>query len=85
VPPAQATEVKAATVAGAEDGFHLAMMVAGTLMIVGGVIAGIGLRNPPRQTDYDAPGAAPAGECAHCPDHLDDSPEHEREPAAAPA
>ena len=30
----------------------------GTLMIVGGVIAGIGLRNPKRETEYDAPRAA---------------------------
>ena len=66
--------------AGAEDGFHLAMMTAGTLMIVGGVVAGIGLRNPPRETAYDPPLAAPAGECAHCPDHLDDTPRREREP-----
>jgi EmrB/QacA subfamily drug resistance transporter len=85
VPPAQAAEVTSATVAGAEDGFHLAMMTAGTLMIVGGVIAGIGLRNPPRETAYDSPRAAPAGECAHCPDHLDDTREREGEPVAEPA
>jgi EmrB/QacA subfamily drug resistance transporter len=85
LPPAQAAEVESATAAGAEDGFHLAMMAAGVLMIVGGVIAGIGLRNPPRETAYDAPRAAPAGECAHCPDHLDEAPGREREPAAKPA
>jgi hypothetical protein len=85
LPPAQATEVETATVAGAEDGFDLAMMAAGTLMIVGGVIAGIGLRNPPRETVYDSPRAAPAGECAHCPDHLDETPAREREPVAGPA
>jgi EmrB/QacA subfamily drug resistance transporter len=85
LPPAEAAEVESATVAGAEDGFHLAMMTAGTLMIVGGVIAGIGLRNPPRETAYDGPRAAPAGECAHCPDHLDDTPPGEREPVAEPA
>jgi len=87
VPAAEAVRVESATVAGAEDGFHLAMMTAGTLMIVGGVIAGIGLRNPSRETDYDAPRAAPAGECAHCPDHLDEAPsrEPEREPVAEPA
>jgi EmrB/QacA subfamily drug resistance transporter len=87
VPRAQAAEVTSATTAGAEDGFHLAMMTAGTLMIVGGVIAGIGLRNPPRETAYEGPRAAPAGECAHCPDHLDETPGHEpeREPAAEPA
>jgi EmrB/QacA subfamily drug resistance transporter len=85
VPPAEATEVVTATEAGAEDGFHLAMLTAGTLMIVGGVVAGIGLRNPPRETTYDAPRAASAGECAHCPDHLDDVPPREREPVAEPA
>ena len=88
LPPDEATEVQSATVAGAEDGFHLAMMTAGTLMIVGGVVAGAFLRNPPRESAYDAPRAAQAGECAHCPDHLDDtSPERvgEREPAAEPA
>jgi hypothetical protein len=87
LPPAQAAEVESATAAGAEDGFHLAMMVAGTLMIVGGVVAGIALRNPPRETEYDAPRAAPAGECAHCPDHLEGMPrrEPEREPVAEPA
>jgi EmrB/QacA subfamily drug resistance transporter len=85
VPPAEATEVVTATQAGAEDGFHLAMMTAGTLMIVGGVVAGIGLRNPPREKAYDAPRAAPAGECAHCPDHLDDVPRREGEPVAEPA
>jgi EmrB/QacA subfamily drug resistance transporter len=88
LPPAEAAEVESATVSGAEDGFHLAMMTAGTLMIVGGVIAGIGLRNPPREKAYDSPRAAPAGECAHCPEHLDDtSPDQagEREPVAEPA
>jgi EmrB/QacA subfamily drug resistance transporter len=87
LPPAQVTEVDRATAAGAEDGFHLAMMTAGTLMIVGGVIAGIALRNPPRETEYDAPRAAPSGECAHCPDHLEAAPrrEPEGEPVAEPA
>jgi EmrB/QacA subfamily drug resistance transporter len=85
LPPAQAAEVDSATAAGAEDGFHLAMMAAGTLMIVGGVIAGIGLRNPPRETEYESPRAAPAGECAHCPDHLEGTPRREGEPVAEPA
>jgi EmrB/QacA subfamily drug resistance transporter len=85
VPPAEAAEVESASVAGAEDGFHLSMMAAGSLMIVGGVIAGIGLRNPPRESEYDSPRAAPAGECAHCPDQIDGRPRREREPVAEPA
>src|SRR5262249_54859529 len=82
--PAQASEVSSATVAGAEDGFHLSMMVAGILMIVGGVIAGIGLRNPSRETEYPAPGAAPAGECAHCPYLREVGADHEHEPEPEP-
>jgi hypothetical protein len=77
--------VLSATQTGAEDGFHLAMMVAGTLMIIGGVVAGIGLRNPSRETEYDSPRACPAGEAAHCPEHLDETPAHGREPVGEPA
>ena len=67
--------------------FHLGVGVGGLLMIIGGVIAGIGLRNPSRETEYEAPGAATAGECAHCPEHLDGTPrrEEEPEPVAEPA
>jgi EmrB/QacA subfamily drug resistance transporter len=79
LPPAEATRVEGASVGAAEDSFHLGMMMAGTLMIVGGVFAGINLRNPSRETAYEAPGAAPAGECAHCPDHLDGAPAREGE------
>jgi EmrB/QacA subfamily drug resistance transporter len=87
LPPGQATDVESISATGAEDAFHLAMMAAGGLMIVGGVIAGIGLRNPPRETEYESPRAAPAGECAHCPDHLEGAPERpaEGEPVAEPA
>ena len=68
--------------------FHTGVAVGGILMIIGGVIAGIGLRNPKRKTEYEAPGAVTAGECAHCPDHLDGAGrerEEEREPVAEPA
>jgi EmrB/QacA subfamily drug resistance transporter len=84
--PAEAQRVESVSTKGAEDGFHLAMMMAGSLMIVGGAIAGFGLRNPKRETEYEAPLAAPAGECAHCPDHLplDGAEPGEREPVAEP-
>ena len=47
--------------------FHLGMALAGGLMIIGGVIAGIGLRNPERREAREAPRAATAGDCGHCP------------------
>ncbi|MGH2923687.1 MAG: MFS transporter, partial [Solirubrobacterales bacterium] len=44
--PAEASEVDAAATAAAEDGFHLGILVGALLMIAGGAIAGIGIRNP---------------------------------------
>ena len=84
---AEATTVDHAVSDASTQSFHLGVGVGGALMIIGGVIAGIGLRNPRRETEYDAPGAVTAGECAHCPDHLDPTPDHEpdREPVAEPA
>jgi hypothetical protein len=83
--PGEAARVQSATDNASEEAFHEGIAVGGILMIVGGVIAGFGLRNPERETEYEAPGAVPAGECAHCPDHLDDTRPHEREaePVAA--
>jgi MFS family permease len=78
----EANRVRTAATDASETGFHLGLGLAGALMIVGGVIAGIGIENPKRKTEYEAPAAAPAGECAHCPDHLDDRPG--REPVAEP-
>ena len=85
LPANEAAEVADAGDDASADAFHLGLAAGGLLMIVGGVIAGIGLRNPRRETQYGAPGAAPAGECAHCPDHLDGAGEGEREPVAEPA
>ena len=88
LPSTEGQSIERASVKGAEDGFHLGMMMSGSLMIIGGVIAGVFLRNPKRETEYEAPGAVPAGECAHCPDHLTGEHEEprapEREPVAEP-
>jgi EmrB/QacA subfamily drug resistance transporter len=84
LPPAEASRVVSASAAGAEDGFHLAMMVAGTLMIVGGVIAGIGLRNPRTELECEACRAAAAGEGGRCAKHLGGRPRREAEPVAEP-
>jgi EmrB/QacA subfamily drug resistance transporter len=85
--PGEANTVDDAVSDASTSSFHLGVLAGGLLMILGGVIAGIGLRNPERRSEYEAPGAATAGECAHCPDHLDDRPdrEREREPVAEPA
>jgi EmrB/QacA subfamily drug resistance transporter len=83
--PGEASTVGDAVTDASTSSFHLGVLVGGLLMIVGGVIAGIGLRNPRRRSEYEAPGAATAGECAHCPDHLDDRPKREREPEPAAA
>jgi len=59
--PLTASEPEASTAA-----FHLGVVIAGILMIVGGILAGIGIENPRRQTKaVPAGGAAAAGECGH--------------------
>ncbi|MDP9188098.1 MAG: MFS transporter [Actinomycetota bacterium] len=61
----EAERVEEASVSAATDGFHLGIAVGGILMIIGGVVAGIGLRNPkPSGEERHAPRAAAAGECA---------------------
>jgi EmrB/QacA subfamily drug resistance transporter len=78
---AEAAQVEAAAREGAESGFHLAMGLSGVLMIVGGVIAGIGIQNPRRRDEQITPLAAPAGECARCAEdgHEAHHAEHERD------
>jgi EmrB/QacA subfamily drug resistance transporter len=59
--PLTAAEPDASTAA-----FHLGVLIAGLLMIAGGIFAGIGIENPRRQAKaVPAGGAAPAGECGH--------------------
>jgi hypothetical protein len=64
----EADDVAEASTAASEDGFHLGMILSGTLMIVGGIIAGFGIQNPRRADEHPAPRAAPAGECSRAPD-----------------
>jgi hypothetical protein len=66
MPRAEAGIVDAAATAASERAFHIAMALAGGLMIVGGVIAGIGIVNPRRPMESEpenVPRAAAAGEC----------------------
>jgi len=59
--PLTASEPEASTAA-----FHLGVVIAGILMIVGGIFAGIGIENPREQSKaVPAGGAATAGECGH--------------------
>jgi EmrB/QacA subfamily drug resistance transporter len=70
LPPEEAGQIEAAATDAAEEGFHLGLLVAGCLMMIGGGIAGVGIRNPSRPGEHrEAPRAATAGECAR---HADD-------------
>jgi EmrB/QacA subfamily drug resistance transporter len=62
--PLTASEPGASTAA-----FHLGVVIAGILMIAGGVFAGIGIENPRRRTEaIPSRGSAQAGECGHAAD-----------------
>ncbi|HXV06130.1 MAG TPA: MFS transporter [Solirubrobacterales bacterium] len=61
--PLTASEPGASTSA-----FHLGVFIAGLLMILGGIVAGVGVENPRRRVAaVPAGGAAAAGECGHSP------------------
>ena len=85
LPPQEAQSVGAAATDGAESAFDMAMVVNGVLMILGGIVAGVGLRNPKRVEEQIAPRAAPAGECARSAGdgHDGRAREREAEPASA--
>ena len=85
LPPDEAARIEAGADDASADAFQMAMGASGMLMIIGGVIAGIGLRNPERESEYPAPRAPTAGECAHCPEHLEgrEQPERAPEPVSA--
>ena len=85
LPPAEADTVDAAATHGAESAFDMAMVVNGVLMIIGGIVAGFGIRNPKRRDEQIVPRAVPAGECARCPDPGHDGHAPAREGAAEPA
>jgi EmrB/QacA subfamily drug resistance transporter len=73
--PLTASEPDASTAA-----FHLGVLIAGLLMIAGGIVAGLGIENPRRRVEaVPSRGSAQAGECGHGSD-ADSS-----RPGAAPA
>jgi hypothetical protein len=62
VPAGQKAEVHAALEGAAVDAFRAGITLAGLLVMAGGVVAGIGVRNPPREATPAAhPAAAAAG------------------------
>jgi EmrB/QacA subfamily drug resistance transporter len=66
LPAGEAERVKAAAGDASSSAFHLALWIAGLLMIAGGAVAGLGIVNPERRFEaVPAGGTAPAGECGH--------------------
>jgi EmrB/QacA subfamily drug resistance transporter len=69
----------AAAPAASTAAFHLGVLIAGLLMIAGGVVAALGIENPQRRVEaVPAGAAAAAGECGH-------SAECDSQPEATPA
>jgi EmrB/QacA subfamily drug resistance transporter len=72
---AEATRVRSAAADASTSAFHLGVLIAGLLMIAGGIFAGIGIENPKRTVEaIPSRGSAQAGECGHgtdadCRDH----------------
>ncbi len=80
----EAGAVEAIAAEGAESAFRIGLAIGGALMIVGGILAGFGIRNPGREQEWIAPRAAAAGECARCDEagHTGEHHRHKAEPAA---
>jgi EmrB/QacA subfamily drug resistance transporter len=56
VPPSEAREIVAASADASTSAFRLGTLLAGLLMIVGGIAAGIGIENPRRSAPSGGPG-----------------------------
>jgi EmrB/QacA subfamily drug resistance transporter len=66
LPKAEADRVREASIDASTSAFHLGILIAGILMIIGGIVSGIGIENPTRRVKAVATrGAAAAGECGH--------------------
>jgi hypothetical protein len=84
---AEADRVTEAAADASTSSFRLGLGIAGILMIIGGIVAGLGVQNPERRRDaIPSRGSAQAGECGHGSDA--DCAERERAdeaPESAPA
>lgn len=66
VPSADAERVMAAAEDASTSSFRLGIAIAGILMILGGIVAGLGIQNPRRKVEaIPSRGSAQAGECGH--------------------
>jgi EmrB/QacA subfamily drug resistance transporter len=66
LPPAEAQRVHAASTDASTAAFHLGVLIAGLLMIAGGIASGVGIENPRRRVEaVPSRGSAQAGECGH--------------------
>ena len=75
IPEADADRVVQAAADASTSSFRLGIGIAGILMILGGIVAGIGVQNPQRKvSSYPSRGTATAGECGHSSD-CDEAPE----------
>jgi len=64
--PADADRVTQAAEDASTSSFRLGIGIAGILMIIGGIVAGIGIQNPERRREaVPTRGSAQAGECGH--------------------
>jgi EmrB/QacA subfamily drug resistance transporter len=83
LPEGEAQRVTDASADASTSGFHLGVVIAGLLMILGGIASGIGIENPRRRTEaIPAGGNAAAGECGHSSEG-DCAQQQEKAPAAA--
>jgi EmrB/QacA subfamily drug resistance transporter len=84
VPAAEADRVMQAAASASTASFRLGIGIAGILMIVGGIVAGLGVQNPERRREaVPSRGSAQAGECGHGSDA--DCAERREAPEAEPA
>jgi EmrB/QacA subfamily drug resistance transporter len=87
LPAAEESRVVQAAEDASTSSFRLGIGIAGILMIIGGIVAGLGVQNPERRREaVPARGSAQAGECGHGSDA--DCAERERAdeaPESAPA
>lgn len=81
--PDESETVSVIVTEASESAFRAGALIGGVLMILGGVLGAVGIRNPRRGPERAAPRASTAGDCGHCPEEGEHS--TSEQPAAAPA